>query len=222
MKQSKNERLKDFFIYLKENRIVRNQQDFTERLDTDKATISLILNGKTPLSNIMLDKLCGAFPILNKQWLLTGEGEMLKTEQEATEEKKDNVIPLLPVEAIAGYANGFAQSVELRDCRKIQSPVPGADYAIQISGDSMEPALKSGSIIYIKRINEKVFIPWGNIVVLDTENGAVVKEIYPCDDTEDFIIARSVNPKFPPYKIMTAGIYGIYKVLGSSFINSTL
>lgn len=187
--------------------------------------VSSAFNGDSRvLTNRFISRFNAAFDnLFNLGWLLTGEGEMLRKETDISVQENITLIPLLPIESVAGYNVGFAQSVELRDCRKIQSPIPGADYAIQISGDSMEPVLKSGSIVYIKKINENIFIPWGNIVVIDTENGAVVKEIFPCEEDPDmYIIAKSINPKFPPYKIMTSGIYGIYKVLGSSFINSTL
>lgn len=201
------------------------QQGISKR---EFAKLSGISNGyidkmSDNISQAKVENILQAFPMLNRNWLTKGEGEMLRKETDISIQENSTLIPLLPVEAVAGYNVGFAQSVELRDCRKIQSPIPGADYAIQITGDSMEPALKSGSIVYIKKIDEKIFIPWGNIVVIDTENGAVVKEIFPCEeDPERYIIAKSINPKFPPYKIMTSGIYGIYKVLGSSFINSTL
>ncbi|ROT19637.1 S24 family peptidase [Muribaculaceae bacterium Isolate-114 (HZI)] len=140
--------------------------------------------------------------------------------QEIGEDIKEYV-HLLPVEAMAGPLQGYSEGVALRDCKKIKSPVSGADWAIQISGDSMEPEYKSGSYLFIKKMTGS-FIPWGHVLVLDTMDGVVVKKIYQIDDTDEFIEARSINPKYPPFRIETSCILGIYRVLGGTFIYSTI
>lgn len=129
---------------------------------------------------------------LNTKWLLSGEGEMIsKTAKSSLEdsvsEKDSYLVPLLPVEAFANpFGEFWDNGVRKSDCSTIMSPTPGADLAITISGDSMEPKFHDGSIIFIKKINESAFIPWGNVMVLDTENGAFVKEIYPGHATKFF------------------------------------
>lgn len=133
----------------------------------------------------------------------------------------DDYVPLLPVEAMAGTLQGFSDGLALRDCRKIKSPVQGADWAIQISGDSMEPDYKNGSYLYIKKMSGG-FIPWGQTLVVDTLDGVVVKDIYPIAETDTVIEARSKNEKYPPFRIDTSCILGMYRVLGGSFINSTI
>lgn len=184
-------------------------------------------------------KISEAFPDLNIDWLKSGEGEMIlnknikpykipETEQILVSDVKDNYktdnsdyIPLLPVEAMAGTLQGLSEGVELANCRKIKSPVKGADWAIQISGDSMEPDYRNGSYLYIRKMRG-AFIPWGHTMVVDTYDGVVVKNIYPIEGTEDYIEAKSINPKYPPFKIETSSILGFYRVLGGSFINSTV
>lgn len=140
---------------------------------------------------------------------------------EKQKESQDDYVPLLPIEAMAGSLQGFSEGVALRDCRKIKSPVHGADWAIQISGDSMEPDYKNGSYLFIKKMSGG-FIPWGQTLVVDTLDGVVVKDIYPIDGTDAVIEARSKNAKYPPFRIDTSCILGMYRVLGGSFINSTI
>lgn len=144
------------------------------------------------------------------------------TQEDTSDMTDDFLVPLIPTDARAGILAGISEGVDLRDCRKIPAPVPGADYAIQISGNSMEPEYRNGSFLFIKKINSNIFIPWGHDVVLDTENGAVFKKIFKGEDYPQTIIARSINPNYPDLDIDTIGIYGIYKVVGSSFINSTI
>lgn len=167
---------------------------------------------------------------LNIDWLLTGEGEMLV-------EGKDtggsfgssdgtgliNKVPLIPASAFAGGISGFApDSIMLKDCEMIMPPVDGAQCAITITGDSMEPDFHNGSIAFLRPINESAFIPWGHVMVIDTENGAFIKTIYPDIDDEAYIWAKSINPKYPPIHIPKASIFRIFRVLGISRIFTTM
>lgn len=62
---------------MKQKRIIRNQQDFTERIGYDKSTVSQIMNDRVAVPNRMIENICIAFPMINERWLLTGEGSML-------------------------------------------------------------------------------------------------------------------------------------------------
>ena len=140
--------------------------------------------------------------------------------QDCNIQDESDFVPLLPVEAMAGSLQNLSDGIELSNCRKIKSPVNGADWAIQVSGDSMEPDYRNGSYLFIKKMTGS-FIPWGNTMVIDTYDGVIVKNIFPADEDE-YIEARSINPKYPPFKIEKSIILGIYRVLGGTFINSTI
>lgn len=177
------------------------------------------------LSADKVARLTRAFPDLNREWLLYGEGEMIKdptADADAAAEPNEYEVPLLPVSAFAGNLQMWSQAVALKDCERMVSPVRGADFAIRITGDSMEPLLHDGSTILIKRINEKAFIPWGNPMVIDSENGVLVKDVFPSEHGRAFIEARSVNPKYPPLTIPTDSIYGLYRVMGCVRLFSTI
>lgn len=122
------------------------------------------------------------------------------------------MIPVLPTDARAGTLADFADAVEAYDCERMVSPIRGADYAMQITGDSMSPEYPSGSMIIIKKINEKAFIEWGKTYVLDTENGAVIKTIRKTDDPQ-VIECVSLNPAYQPFTMETKYINGWYRVL---------
>ena len=160
------------------------------------------------------------YPEINKVWLLTGEGEMLKTSPGGVPampppgDEAAHVVPLLPLSAQGGPLNDFVLSVREADCEKVVSPIPGADLAITVSGDSMAPEYPNGSRLLIKRINEKAFIEWGKTYVLDTCNGSVIKRIVP-SAKEGFVKCLSINtdPIYAPFEVSLSDIYGIYKVL---------
>lgn len=185
-----------------------------------------ILKGKTRnISSAMSEKISAAFPEIDKVWLLTGAGTMLRSSaQQATEPRADDTdstdsqsqVPLLHLAAIAGPLSCFYQGGEdMRNCPKITSPVPNSDLALPITGDSMEPMFEHGSILFIKRINEEAFIPWGNPMVIDTENGIFVKTIFPDEENPTYVWAKSVNPKYPPMHVPKSSIYGMYRVVAN-------
>lgn len=169
---------------------------------------------------------------LNVDWLLTGEGDMLKanapvmnqTQSEAEATSTEGYwVPLVPTFALANSLSEYiGQGVRLADCKNILSPVPGADFAITISGDSMEPKFHDGMVVFLKKINDAAFIPWGNTLVLDTENGAFIKDVFPVQDDDSLIEARSLNPLYPPLTIPKSSIFGMYRVLNATKFFTTM
>lgn len=122
------------------------------------------------------------------------------------------LVPLLPVSAQGGTLNDFVVSVKDADCEKIISPIRGADFAMSVAGESMSPEYPSGSKILIKKINERAFIDWGKVYVLDTENGTVIKKLMPAKEP-DKVLCVSINPNYPPFEISFQHIFGVYRVL---------
>lgn len=164
-----------------------------------------------------VERLTKVFPQINRDWLLYGEGEMYRDD---LEEKgidpyrlDKHMVPLVPSQAHAGSLALYAQGSRLEDCLRIYSPRKDVDLAIRVKGDSMEPNIHNGSILFLKKINEKAFIPWGSPLVLDTENGSVVKILYPSSKGEEYLEARSYNKDYPPFTIPVESIYGIYRIL---------
>ena len=198
---------------------------FSEKIGVKTSqSIRDLLSGKTKgISHSVEDKILSCFTEIDRVWLLTGEGSMLKSstaqkdDVKAVKPENDDEIKyvrLLPLYAQGGSLNDFTVSVKDSDCEKVLSPVKGADFAIQVQGDSMAPEYPSGSMILIKKINESAFIEWGKVYVLDTENGSVVKKVVP-SDKDGFIRCVSINPdpSYAPFDVPLSSVYGIYRVL---------
>ena len=72
-------RLKKVVNYLKLENIIKSQEDLARQINYDKASVSQALNGSEKyLTDSFIAKFCRKFNIINEDWLLTGEGEMLK------------------------------------------------------------------------------------------------------------------------------------------------
>ncbi len=214
---TKGERFGKAVNYLRMQGIVAKNEDVAVKMGADPSNVSRSIKGTGGYpSDSFLRRFNMAFDnTFNLQWLLTGDGEMIEDAKPTVIVAGENnvySIPLLPVSAQGGSLNDFVVSVKDSDCEKIISPIKGADYAISVAGDSMAPEYPSGSQILIKRINERAFIDWGRVYVLDTCNGTIIKQLFPSKKPE-MLLCKSINPKFPPFEVSLADVYGIYRVL---------
>lgn len=165
-------------------------QLFEKTVGLSNASVSKMGNN-TRRSTI--DKISNSFPDLNTNWLLTGEGDMLNTEnkvkslsmiidnEEDLKEALDKGIKLLP-EVDFKFAAGQIELINgiesvkrywyLPDCRDCEA-------IAQISGDSMAPAYPSGCWVALKKygfsIDDTTQIPFGNVF------GIVVKDKFTGD-----------------------------------------
>lgn len=164
-----------------------------------------------------VERLTQLYPRLSRDWLLYGEGDMYREEikQKGLDPYKfhRHLVPLVPTQAAAGSLAQYADGVKPEDCMRVYSPRREATLAIVVKGDSMEPEIHDGSMLFLQRINDKFFIPWGTPLVLDTENGSIVKMLFPSPKGEDYVEARSYNKDYPPYQVPTDSILGVYKIV---------
>lgn len=208
-----NQRFTEAVDYLIKNQLAYNQVDLAKKMHVSRSIISDFKSYNKAVSEQYVLKMCDAFPVISRRWIMTGEGIMLKEDVAEYKQAEDvNLVPLLPISAQGGSLNGFVVSVKENDCERIVSPIRGVDFAITVAGDSMAPEYPAGSQILIKRINERAFIDWGKVYVLDTCNGSVIKRILPSDDTNK-VRCVSINPDYPPFEVAFEDIYGIYRVL---------
>lgn len=67
-------------VFIKSIRLTVNA--FAKNIGIDQANMSKMLKGKQKITDKTVDKICAAYPELSRNWLLTGEGEMLRQQQE--------------------------------------------------------------------------------------------------------------------------------------------
>lgn len=196
---NRKEFIREAFSSLKKQGVIKTWTDFADRLEINRSVLSAAKNGdERYLTESLILKIQTALESI--------------TASPAEDEREMEMIPVLPTDARAGSLAEFADSVEAFNCERIVSPIRGADFAMQVTGDSMSPEYPSGSVIICKKINEKAFIEWGKVFVLDTPNGAVIKSIRKTDNDNE-IECVSLNPAYQPFKIDTEYINGWYRVL---------
>lgn len=156
-------------------------------------------------------------PDVNTEWLLTGKGDMLKVPStfgspstpkddqhqksgglkiQKTKSGNSKGIPLIPLEAIAGFPVDPDESIYLENCERYVVPEfenKGANFLIRVSGDSMIPLYYSGDLLACRKITDIRFFQWGTIYVLETSQGILVKRVQESEDHEDCILCVSEN-----------------------------
>lgn len=165
-----------------------------------------------------IQMIIGAFPDLNEVWLLTGEGEMLKSEAQqsaslpATE--KSRIRYWVDVDATAGGLTMFEDN-PMSKCIEMSIPEFGdCTDAVNLYGDSMFPLFKSGQIIILKEWVES-FIDFGNVYLVITKSGnRMVKYLRKGSDAAH-VTCVSENPAFDPFEILIDDILKLYIVKGS-------
>lgn len=165
-----------------------------------------------------LQRIIEVYPELSQVWLLTGEGEMLRTPTADTAANTpQKALPLIPFEAIAGYLSTDNEGVRLEDCERYVIPEfdrRGAEFIIRVSGSSMYPKYSNGDLLGCKKIENILFFQWGKIYVLDTSQGALVKRVYE-HENDDFVMLVSDNKDvYPPFAIPKSDIRSLSIVVG--------
>ena len=172
------------------------------------------------LSSDVLAKIVSKYPELNPEWLLTGEGEMLKSETTKTETSKEESvkgIPLVNATAIGGYGNNVF-SFEERDVKDYYV-IPKfkhkqVDFMIEVEGSSMYPKYNSGDVVACRIIKERNFIQWNKTHVIATrEQGIIIKRIKPSDAPNSLLMV-SDNESYDPFNVPEEEIEGLAIVVG--------
>lgn len=185
-------------------------------LNVKPAKFSEILNGRMMAGADMMASLCSEYNI-SASYLLTGEGAMFRevgmpVAHQVTSSKEG--IPLIPLSAMAGALTGEQTVLEYECERYVVPAFNGADFLIQVKGNSMTPTYMSGDIVACQRVPmTDLFFQWNKPYVLDTAQGALIKRIKPGSDKEHVLIV-SDNEQYDPFELSYSEIHAVAMVIG--------
>lgn len=154
---------------------------------------------------------------VSAQWLLTGNGEMLKDDKREVAHQTENPkegIPLIPFSAMAGALTGEQSALEYECERYVVPAFHNADFLMPVKGNSMTPTYISGDIVACQRVPmTDIFFQWNKPYVLDTAQGAIIKRIKPGSD-KDHVLIVSDNKEYDPFELPYKDIYAVALVIG--------
>lgn len=192
-------------------------------------------------SNMGTDKACKIlhhYPEINSEWLLTGNGPMIKEDDTSVMIMKNDrktvdsihmsqEIPLYDLEAVAGLRELFNSGEPQRVLDTIKIPnLPKCDGAISVTGDSMYPLLKSGDIVLYKETEfENIF--FGEMYLLsvklnDWEEYITVKYVQKSDQGTEYVKLVSQNSHHQPKDIHISKISALALIKASIRINTMM
>lgn len=189
------ETLREIYRQLLDAGHVTSQRDFARLLDVNEKGLSSAMNGS---ERHLTGSLVAKAKNLHASLMETGTAD------------PNHTVPLVPYAVRGGALQGFSEGVEEWECERITSPVRGAELAFEVTGDSMAPGFPAGTRVLLKRV--KSVIAWGEVFVVDTVDGPVLKRIDQTD-TPDVWVLRSDNPAYQPIRISTEDIRGVWRVL---------
>lgn len=170
-----------------------------------------------------LENVLNAFPDLNREWLLYGEGEMIKKRGRlagsmAGIDAESYKIPLF--DSILFTQEDLFKELRSPTLGHIIIPnISSVDGALYIKGDTMSPLISSGDIVIFKKVEigaENII--WGNIYIisytLDGDSYTVLKYLRRTNRI-GYVKLESFNPRYDPQEIPTASITALALVKAS-------
>lgn len=201
---------------------------FEKSIGMSNASFGKSLKNNGAIGSDKLENILIVYPDINPDWLLTGRGSMLKSEEVVPRSDKEAILPakknLIPfyddVSTIGGLNDHVANTDSNSPTEWIDAGdwFPEATAAIRHYGDSMVE-YPSGSILALKRVNNPQLIMNGRNYVVETSEYRVTKQLQ--DDGDHFMAYSTNRDTYPdgrqihaPFSVPKGEIRYIYLVLG--------
>lgn len=202
---------------------------FAKKIGFNQSSLSKILRGEREVPANLIEKLIDNTNV-NRTWLLTGDGPMLKDESNAqpfTPLARAGV-PLVSQYAYGGYLTGYADPEYIGKLPSIDftpdREMTGNYLAFEVKGDSMDDGSKEsyveGEIVICREVereywrDSRLFINKRDFVIVH-EEGILIKRIVEHDVEKHTITIHSLNPLYQDRTIDLAEVRQIFSVVES-------
>lgn len=211
-----------------------NISGFAKKIDVSQPNLSQILKGNRSCGDAILNKIVMATGC-SKNWLLTGEGEMLPSSKkpmgnvellgEVREIIEEETVPVkfFELNPTAGFSMQYFLSEEVSTINIIPSHGErlGDDYcAFKVKGESMAPQIQSNALILCQEIPPTRWYSIGEAVVVivyekEGESYGVLKRIKDNRlNDHNYLLLSSDNPEYPhTEKVALAEIRCIFRAV---------
>ena len=156
-----------------------NQGELAQRIGINRSTLSRALNG-------------------DGKYITSG---MLRKIQEAMGKDSQAMVPPVPffdMDVTAGIVEAYPDT-ETPAYSINFAPVNDCTAALPVYGESMEPGIRSGDIVFVRELHNRMTLQWGEIYLVVTDetcdNMRTIKRVYPHPDGQHYIL-RADNPTY--------------------------
>ena len=223
------QRLTQAVEYLRNNGKAKTQEVIAKDLGRNRTNIAKAMRGNPEyLTDDFLRDFAHVYSeYISEEWLVAGQGEMIKTlrfdipKKAAKQyadlmysiiEQKQLFRPHIEAKASAGFMDGLSEGEYGDNLHPLIPGLPEYDFTITAKGDSMFPKIEDGDNLACRKTIDRFNPPIGKVCMLDTKDGLVVKVIKSIN--EETITLHSLNPAYRDYDIDLNTILGIAQVVG--------
>lgn len=206
---------------LVKQRIKEIQKEFSlsttalaKRIGMVQSTLSRQIDGDSALSVSVINAILHGFPNVSKNWLLFGEGEMMR--------QGNSALPLAPTTGQPYYDVDFMGGWLPTENDQTVVPykmvnIPGIDKVelwCNISGHSMEPRIMSGAFIGLHATSVEA-IMYGEVYAIVTTDGQRTVKVVRRSETPGKLLLVPVNPEYDKQEVTASSVLHIYEVVAT-------
>ena len=204
-----------------------SQRAFAEKMGYSYSTLNKIMIGVRCVPPALPSKIAETYNHVRLEWLLYGEGEMYKSDQQLAEQKAllehAELLPTrprLPKSMAEGHLEQYFEGAKRELCQEKPRIVQFADYdfSLILKNNRMSPKYERGDELFFKKA---LFPEWGNDFLLDTDDGPKFKRIYQewttGKDGNQVELVRCVSynkEEFPDFTIERSLVHNFYRCVG--------
>lgn len=200
--------------YLRKNNIPPTR--FEKEIGLSNGYLGVQLKRGSDLGETILNKIIDNCLEINPEWLLTGRGNMLRSDEkpEAIVAGENKGIPYYAVDFLAGFDSVYNDQTVAPNAMISFPNIKGAECWVDVSGKSMEPLISPGDVIAIREVKEwRKNILYGEVYAIVTEEYRTIKRIRRAP-SKDYITLVPENPDYDSQDILAEDVRAVYQVLG--------
>ena len=199
------------------------QNDFADRISTDRSNFSKHINGKLPISESLINKIVVGLGV-SKVWLKTGEGDIFYMQtahsnstcvsipSEAIHNKELGGTKIYDIDVTAGMSGRELTFTSEKQIGAIDVPYINRNaHIVKVSGDSMQPVICNGDMIAIRPVQNRNLLFWGQIYVVVLDDYRMVKYVRKNSDP-NLITLKSENPAYDDIEVPKSEVRHLFIV----------
>ena len=169
------------------------------------------------VSDRQIAMIIAAFPDVNLEWLITGNGDELRKIDEGHKENDIILVPVLNLDARGGFGPNDVTDTPQATLRYIpfeKNVARQGDIVLPVFGDSMSPQYPAGTLILIRAYDHwREYIDYGNAFVVELDDDSRFIKIVNKASTEGRVLLHSVNPAYEDSEVPVSIIRRMYRVV---------
>lgn len=199
---------------------------------TEQRRLNRQINEDATITSETISSILEVYPQLDANWLLTGKGEMYKSEQHTTNTTDTHsihvdeplreylptsnfkLLPLMNMDIAGGSTNQEVDTTEY-----IEKYIPfvdarDGDIACPVTNNSMTPVYPSGTIVQMRKVERwREYIEYGQVYVVDLVDGRrLIKQVRKSTSKDKFTLV-SFNKEYDDNEVSVDMIYSMWLVI---------